>query len=424
MNSFIGRQPIFDKKMSVFGYELLYRGSEIDNFFDDNTDPDIATSHTVMNSFLGVGIDKLTGGKYAFINFTEKLINDGIATLFPNDFLVVELLENILPTPAIIESCVRLREAGYKIALDDFIISPEYFPLIKISNFIKIDFLSTPIEQIKFFVKMVKKEKIKIKLLAEKIETKTQFKEAHDLGFSYFQGYFFAKPTIVVHKDVAPSKLVCLDLLRFIMEEDFDFRQVANIIRKEVTLYYKLLRLINSSYFSPLSYIHSAQHALAILGMQEARKWLTLVIMMRLKTDDKPGELISLSLVRARFFELLSVELKRAHESQAFYLLGLFSFMDVITDVEMSELVKRINIDKDIAHALVNKSGFYGMLLELAAGFELGKWKDVESIAKKLHLNAENLSKIYVNSLTWAGGVLTRERSSAPKIRKNRRLQA
>ena len=402
MNTFIGRQPIFDKNMSLFGYELLYRGSDVENDFDVDTDPNIATSHTVMNSFFGVGVETLTGGKYAFVNFTEKLINDGIATLFPNDVLVVELLENILPTPAIMESCSKLRKAGYKIALDDFIISPEFFPLIKISNFIKIDFISTPIEKIKDFVTMIKHEKIKVRLIAEKIETKKQFKEAHDMGFSYFQGFFFAKPTIVTHKDMAPSKLVCLELLKFILDEDFDFKHVANIIRKEVTLYYKLLRLINSSYFSPISYIHSAQQALAILGTNEAKKWLTLVVMMRLKTDDKPRELISMSLIRARFFELLSFEIQRGRESHAFYLLGLFSLIDVIADVAMSEVVSRINIDKEIADALINKSGFYGTLLELVASFELGEWNDVKTIAGKLHMDVNGISRIYVNSLKWA----------------------
>ena len=402
MNNFIGRQPIFSKNMSVFGYELLYRGSELENFFDADTDPDTATSRTVMDSFFGIGIEKLTGGKYAFVNFTEKLINDGVATLFPNNILVVELLENIRPTPEIMEACVRLRKAGYRIALDDFIISEEYFSLIKLSDYIKIDFLSTPIDAIKDFAKMVKHEKVR--LLAEKIETKEQFQKACEMGFSYFQGYFFARPTIVVHKDINPSKLSCLQLLKCTMGEDFDFRRIANIIEKEVALYYKLLRLVNSSFFSPRSYIHNARQALAVLGMDEIRKWLRLVTIMNLK-EDRPEELIQMSLIRARFLELLSRELHRGHESQDYYLLGLFSLIDVIVDLEMTEVVKRIGIGEKIADALVNKSGFFGSLVELAACFELGRWEDVKKFADEYQLDVNNLSRLYMNSIEWAAKI-------------------
>ena len=268
MDAYLARQPIFDKYQNVFGYEILYRDSNTNCYLSD--DPDKASCNVMLNSFNLIGIENLTAGKKAFINFTENLLEKEVATLFSRENLVIEILETVKPSKEIVDSCKELKKQGYTLALDDFIFQKEYIPLIEIADIIKIDFLATPKDELKSLTMGLKP--YNTMLLAEKIETYKDFENAKEWGYSLFQGYFFSKPIILSIQDIPPLKINYLQLLQKINEDAFNFNEIAEIISRDISLSYKLLRLVNSVAFGLRNKIKSVKHALVIMGTKEVKK--------------------------------------------------------------------------------------------------------------------------------------------------------
>lgn len=202
MEAFVARQPIFDRNLDIFGYELLFRSGH-DNFYD-GMDENAATSSVIYNSLSVIGIENLTANKRAFINFPYEMLINGAASTLPKESVVIEILENVYPDHDIINECRKLKQLGYMLALDDFILKPEYQPLIELADVIKIDFLLTKSEEREPIIKKINSSKIKF--LAEKVETKEEYEQAYKLGYSYFQGYFLSKPVIIRGIDIQSNK--------------------------------------------------------------------------------------------------------------------------------------------------------------------------------------------------------------------------
>jgi c-di-GMP-related signal transduction protein len=218
MDIFLARQPIFDKNQNVFAYELLYRDGTVNAY--SAGDADMASSN-VLNSLVLVGLENLTGGKRAFVNFTAELIRQGVATLFPRDQIAIELLENIKPSQDVIESCKALKKKGYLIVLDDFVYQEDYRPLVDLADIIKMDFQATPGILRRDIVKRLSNGRIRF--LAEKIETIEEFQEALNLGYTLFQGYFFSRPIILSAQDISPLKMNYLQLIQESSPEMFPY---------------------------------------------------------------------------------------------------------------------------------------------------------------------------------------------------------
>lgn len=198
MEVFVAKQPIFDRNSDVFGYELLFRSGH-GNFYD-GLDENAATSKVISNSLSVIGMENLTGNKRAFINFPYEMLIKGAASTLPKESVVIEILENVYPDYDIINECKRLKQLGYLLALDDFILKPEYEPLIELADIIKVDFLLTKSHERESIINKINSPKIKF--LAEKVETKEEYELAHKLGYSYFQGYFLSKPVIIKGIDI------------------------------------------------------------------------------------------------------------------------------------------------------------------------------------------------------------------------------
>ncbi len=241
MDVFVARQPIFDTHKKLYAYELLFR-TGMTNAFPD-MDGETATSSLLSSSFFTVGIEQISGGHRTFINFTEDLLLKGAPTMLPAGNVVVEVLEDVHPTEEVIDSCKSLVAKGYDLALDDFVFTDEWLPLVKIAKVIKIDFRLTPIEEIEKIVAIIKQ--YKCKLLAEKIETYDEFQQALDMGFVYFQGYFFAKPEILKNKDIPSSQLTLLQLITEVNRTEFDVTTLERLINQDVSVSFKLLKYLN-----------------------------------------------------------------------------------------------------------------------------------------------------------------------------------
>ena len=232
MDLFIARQPIFTSQQTVHAYELLFRSGTA-NVFPD-VDANHASARVIADSLFNLGLQALTGGKLAFINMTRDLLVGDYATLLPKDEIVIEILENIVPDAKVVEACRRLKDAGYLLALDDFVENGSTAPLVALADIIKVDVLATKKEQRRTLVK--RHAPRGVRLLAEKVETQEAFQEAVGLGFSYFQGYFFAKPSVLKAKSAPEFRLTYLALLQEVVKREVDLRKVAAVIGRDVTL--------------------------------------------------------------------------------------------------------------------------------------------------------------------------------------------
>lgn len=396
MDIFIARQPIFDIRQNVFAYELLYR-SGIKNLYA-GINGDQASSEVIGSSFLLFGLENLTMGKKAFINFTRKLLEDEVATLLPKESIVVEVLENVEPDKQMLSACIKLKELGYQLALDDFAYDPRFEPFIDLVDIIKVDFLQTSPQDRAALVQRIGNKNIKF--LAEKVETKEDFNQALQAGYSYFQGYFFSKPNIVSGKDITSFKLTYLQLLQEIGKPDLDFDELEETIKRDVALSYKLLRYINSAAFSLRANISSIKQALVLLGQKEIKKWVSLVA-LRSIGEDKPDELVKLAISRGRFCELVSPKLGLKHRSPDFFLMGMFSLIDAFLDQPLAYILSQLPIAVDIKRALLGKESRFKDVYQMAVSYEQGNWEKALRLAKRLKLEEQEIIDVYLESLDF-----------------------
>lgn len=394
---FVARQPIFNRHKDLYGYEILFRNG-FDNFYNE-MDHEKSTSRTLINSFLVLGTNSLTGGRRAFINFTESTLRSNSAYFFPKEILTIEILETVPVTPEIVSIAKKLKSHGYKIALDDFVFSEQYRQLLPLADIIKVDFLSTTVyERIQINNEISHQN---VKLLAEKIETYEEFHEALTLGYTYFQGFFFSRPEIIQSKDIPVYKLNYLEILRQIHKEDVDFGKLEEIIKRDMSLSFKLLKFINSASFGFSSQIGSIKQALALLGMLEFKNWLSFIILHSI-AQDKPQELIVASLIRAKFAELLADHANDKTFSSECFLMGLFSLVDAFFDKDKTQILNDLPLADNIKRAIISNEGPYSPIYQFITAFEKGNWEKVTQLSPELALPTQQIAQSYRNAIEWA----------------------
>ncbi len=397
MEVFVARQPIFDQNRLVHAYELLYRTGE-QNFFDGSISSNMATSILLMNSYYSFGIDNLIGSHKAFINFSKALIENDIPHLLNEQNVVIELLEDIKPDPFFIQKVKNLKEKGYTIALDDFVESYPYVELIELSDIIKVDFLLNTREQIKSICSTWKK-KGKL-LLAEKVETNEEFLWAKGLGFDYFQGYFFSKPSVMKSKTLTDSAYQYIRLMEKLNKPEPDYKEIASIIEVDVSLTYKLLKLVNSR-FALVSNISSIQHALAILGITAFRKWVSLA-MIQSKATSSASELAKISLIRSHFMEGIAKASDLKKYASEISLIGILSVVDVLLESPMEEIVKNLPLSETIKDTLLGKDSQYSCVYGIVKQYEMGNFTDILGCCTLIKFDSNKLPQIYLESVKWS----------------------
>ncbi len=395
---FMARQPIFNRQQVVYGYELLFR-SGFENYFKKEIGLDFAASRVLMDSFLVLGMNVLTGGRRAFLNFTENLLVSEAIAMFPSSMVVVELLENVTPSAGVISACRRLKQAGYILALDDFTWDERYQPLVDLADIIKVDFLATSPEEQRDIIPRIGSGRIRF--LAEKVETRQVFEAALSMGYTLFQGYFFSRPDIIATRDIPAHKMTYLEILKEINRPEIDFSRLEQVIKRDVSLTYKLLRFINSAAFSLRREIESVRQALTLLGMREVKKWLSLVTLSSLG-DDKTEELIVSAIVRARFGELLAPFVGMPDRSPDLFLLGMFSLIDALLDRPMAEILAELPIAPDVKAALTGQSNPLRQIHELIIAYEQADWDKVAVHYRELQLDEAQIPELYLKSLELA----------------------
>ena len=396
MFSYVARQAILDGEKNLFSYELLFRDGE-KNCFPDIS-PDEATSRILTNNHLDLGLQGITGDKLAFINFHQDTLLHRFPTSLDPKKVVIEIVETVDVKPELIEACISLKKMGYQLALDDFEFSPQWEPLLKLADIVKIDIALCNQTTMRASIDRLKKNNIK--LVAEKIETAEQFEEYKALGFDYFQGYFFAKPEILKQKCLPTNKVPLLELIAVSAAVEFDFAKVNEIISRDVSLSYKLLRFINNPLIDKNNRITSLKHAITYMGENEIKKFIALVALANLGAD-KTFELLHLSLVRAKFCELLGIAKQRSVNPPTGFLLGLFSLLDALLDDVMDNIVNRLPVDDELKQALCGQPCELNQFLTLIKAYENAQWAQVESISQALQLNLSEVQDFYFQALNW-----------------------
>jgi EAL and modified HD-GYP domain-containing signal transduction protein len=395
MDVCVARQPIFDRRQKIFAFELLFRSTLTDNFYD-GVDGDRATSAVLSNSFLTIGMSTVTGGKRAFINFTHNLLVKEVVTIFPKDLVAVEILEDVEPTEEVIAACKRLKERGYVIVLDDFVLQESRHPLTELADIIKIDFLKTQGSERADILKKINSPKVKF--LAEKVETIEDYHQAVELGYSYFQGYFFSKPVLVPGRDVPGFKQNYIRLLKELASPDADFERLETFIKQDVAIAYKLLNYINSAYFNFPQRIESIKHTLALLGLNEARKCL-MVFALSYISSDKSEALIVTSLTRANFCEMIAPKINLLRRALDMFFLGLFSMIDALLDRPLAEILETLAIPRDIKDTLLGHDTLFTAAYELILFYEHGDWQRYEAVRQSLNLSDSDIPNLFMEAI-------------------------
>ncbi len=396
---FAARQPIFDRDRKVCGYELLYRASERNHY--EEGDAEVISAVSLERTLLGFGLYALIGERDAWINATRGLLVRGHWELLPPAATVIEVLESVEPDDEVVAACRRLRDAGYRLALDDYRDSPAMKPLLDLADWVKVDFRAQDRPQRLELERRLRRRGVN--LLAEKIETHEEHVEALDAGYELFQGYFFCRPEMLRTRDVAPNRIIYLRMLRSVMGGPLDLDQIEELIQQDVALSLKLLRFLRSATNAWASQVTNIRQALLIMGERQIRQWVSLVAVFGL-AQGKPTELVVVAFVRARFAESIAPLVGQAGRSDDLFLAGLLSVVDALTDTPLEQALAPLALATDVREALLSSAPPLGDALRVVVAWERGDWDDVERWITRFGLTEGVLSRLYSEAVLWAEG--------------------
>lgn len=391
---YVGRQPVYDRELMVAGYELLFRDCNTDKAHI--VDGDLATSQVIINTFMEIGIERLVGNGMAFINLTRGFILEKFPLPMLQGRVVLEILEDIEIDSELITALHDLRESGYKIAIDDVVHPDRVMDILDVADFVKFDLINTDLSRLQEYVSIMREHDIQ--LVAEKVETLDIFDLCKGLGFDYYQGFFLCRPNIVEGHRIPAARFNILRLLSKLLSPNLEISEVDQIIRQDVSLSYKLLRLINSVYYGKPMNIKSIRHALTMLGIIQIRNWASLLFLSNI--DDKPRELLIIAMVRAKMCEILSRAMKYDDEDTAFTI-GLFSVLDALLDLPLDEVLESLSLLDEVERALVYHDGRLGALLHCVIAYEQGNWDE----AGLPDTDPETSRDAYLAAIDWANSI-------------------
>jgi c-di-GMP-related signal transduction protein len=394
---YLARQPILDSEERTVGYELLYRAApESSARITDND----AASREVLKQVISLGARELSAGKRLYINCSHELLVQDYVTVLPPENTVVEVLEWVEPTAEVLDACRRLKEAGFTIALDDFIPGPRSLPFVPFADIIKIDFRNTTAR--------VRRELLdrycqNIQALAEKLESREEYKSAIKAGFTLFQGYFFCEPVLLANRQLLPLPVNHRQLVDEARRKAIDFGRMEEIIKSDPALCHRLLRYLNSCGLCRGARFTSIHHALTLLGEKELRKWVAVACDSPTAAGCSITALAS-ALLRARFGELLAPKLGcRAYDM---FIVGLLSLMDTLMGISLERVVSQVRVSPESAAGLLGQDTSLRGLLQLVVAYERGDWETVRVASVRFELPPEQLNKDYRRAVAWVGGIL------------------
>jgi len=408
---YVARQPIFDEQQKVWGYELLFRASaESRGANVAAADAELATAKVIADGFV-LASQGMEPGQRALINFPQNLIVDQFAYALPSDIAVIEILEDVRPEPPVMEALSSFKEAGYTIAMDDFMGEEELLPFLDLADILKVDILGilgpegvANADKLRRVVTDL--GPLSFRLLAEKVEDNDVFTLCRELGFTLFQGYFFAKPEIIPGKKISSNEIAKLQLLKELGSPDFNVNKLAEIIQLDPSLSYRLFRYINSAGMGVAQKVESVTRAITLLGQRQLAQWLRVVIMSDLAPSEKGQEVAFMSVQRGRFLELMAEQCPLEHKPETMFLLGLFSMLDAMLGQPMEEILANVPLDEDVQSALKGGQSGYGDCLGLARAVERADWQKVHALLSPHGISLSQSIPLYTEAMAWTQEIL------------------
>jgi EAL and modified HD-GYP domain-containing signal transduction protein len=385
---FVARQPIFDRKLHVAGYELLFRGGNATTALV--ADSEGATASVVLNAFTEIGLERLVGAKPAWVNVSREFVLGGLASTMPPAVVGLEILEDELLDERFVHALIELKRQGYRLALDDFQYSVSAERLLGLVDLVKLDLIALGREGMAREVARLKP--YGMTLLAEKVESHEEHAFCVELGFDLFQGFFFCRPELLHNRGIVANRASMLQIVAALQDPSVQLGKLERMIGRDVGLSFRLLRYINSAFFGLRFEISSIGQALALLGVENLRRWATLTVLASI--DGKPPELTVTALVRARFCERAGKQLPGPRPGELFTL-GLFSVIDALMDAPIEEVVGMIPFPSDMRDALTDRMGEKGALLDCVTALEAGDFDRAQGLVR-------GAGDLYVDALMWA----------------------
>lgn len=400
---FVARQPVFDTKEHVWGYELLFRAAQAHDRAQIRNG-DAATSQVIEDGYSSIK-STIPDDKKILINYSKLMILTGAPLLLPHEHCVVEVLETVKPDKKIVAALAHLKSRGYTIALDDFVGDPGFEPFLELADIVKVDILGMSENKIEEVFSGLKKYDFKI--LAEKIEDIDIFNFTKNLGFDLFQGFFFAKPVIVPGRKLATSQATKLHLLKEVFSSEYDVRKVASVITTDVSLSYRLLKYINSASFGFRHEVTSINQAITLLGRNQLSRWLKVIILSDMNSSSKGGELAYMSVLRGRFLELLSQKAKKGpYPPDTMFMLGLFSLLDAMLGIPMDTLLQELPLDHSLKDALLGENNDATPWISLLSAYDRANWPEVNSYLDQFRFPPGMLTSTRTEAMSWVKELL------------------
>ncbi len=390
---YVARQPIMDVRSRVHGYELLFRAGPEAVFCGDG---ELAT-RTMLDNTVIYGLERLTGGLPAFVNCTRESLTDQLVHVLPPSMTVLEMLESLEPSPSLIKACRKLKASGFRLALDDFTWKPKFEPLVELADYIKVDFGVTGAEERQDLLRRL--SAVTVALVAGNVETQGEYRQACHEGFTLFQGYYFCRPMLLENRQVPANRLSQIEILQLLRDDSIELRRLTQLVKRDASLAYRLLRLVNSPMCAMRQEVSSIQSALLAVGEETFRRIATLAITSELSVG-QPVEVLRMAFVRGRFCELAA--LLCALDPTEQYLLGMLSLLPAMLRVPMEELTPALPLRTEIRQALEGVANPERCLLQWLEGHERGDWSTCDAIALANMLNQKEVAGCYAEAVAWA----------------------
>jgi c-di-GMP-related signal transduction protein len=394
---FVARLPILNRERRVFGYELLFRPSATGS--ESGAALDFASARVISDALLAIGLDTLTDGRRAFVGVSRRLLLDGIPSVLPPERVVLQLAADIEADNEVVEACKKLRDAGYQLAVDDFVLTGWTADLMPIAHYLKVDFQRTDQDARKGI------EKARVNgspmLIAKSIETTDAFDQAMEEGYTLFQGFFFGQATVTQGREVPGHQLANLHLLRALHVPDLSVMDLENLIKHDASLCYRILRTVNSAAYMLQVPVQSIRQALVLLGRDTVRRWASLWSLAGLN-EGAHSELVVMATVRARCCELLAASTGGEDAGAEGFLVGMCSLLDVILHRPMQAVLADLPLAEETEAALLGADNDTRRLLDCVIAYEKGDWATCEQLAARAKINSALLPKSYADALRWS----------------------
>ncbi len=388
----VGRQPIFDARLEVYGYELLFRDG-----LESSVDADSKTADILVHAGLDIGLEQLVGNKFAFVNVPRSFIVGDLPVSLPPEQTVIEVLEDVAHDEEVLAGCRRLAEEGYHLALDDYVYADGDQPLLELASFVKIDVQNVPDGDIRRQVERC--SGFAARLVAEKVETHDQLATCEGLAFDLFQGYLLSRPLSVTGRSLDPAQVTCLHLIEQLQDPDVSAQELAGIIETDPSLSY---RFLHAAPVRAERGIHrklsSIREGVVLLGTRRLRDWVALMLLAG--THIGPEETIAIAMTRARMCELVANTEQSAMRDSAFTV-GLVSALDLVLGVPIDDVVANLAITDELVDALLQRTGPLGHILADVLAWEVG----AEGVRSRPGQDLMVLARSYVDALAWANEI-------------------